>query len=152
MGLLNDLFNLIYPGKQYGKRTTTKLGVKVRSQAEQRLAIYFDSIGLRFEYEKKLTAGLLLKKAISQPDFYLPDHDVYVEYWGLLDVEDAGDREKYTRSMNYKLARYRELGIKLISLYPENLKNLDRDFRKKFKEVTGSDLPQKKTSWSGKLR
>jgi len=141
MGLLNDLLNLIYPGKQYGKRAVTKSGVKVRSQGEERIANYFDSIGLRFEYEKEILAGLLLKEAISQPDFYLPDHDVYVEYWGMLDVKDAADREKYSRSMDYKLARYRELGIKLISLYPENLNNLDRDFRQKFKEAKGKDLP-----------
>ena len=141
MGLLNNLLNLIYPGKQYGKRAATRSGVKVRSQAEERIANYFDSIGLRFEYEKELLAGLFLKEAISQPDFYLPDHDVYVEYWGMLDIKDDLDREKYSRSMNYKLARYRELGIKLISLYPDDLKNLDRDFRQKFQEATGTDLP-----------
>ena len=146
MGLLDDLLDLIFPGKQYGKRTVTKLGVQVRSKAEERIANYFDSIGLRFEYEKELEAGLFLTETVSHPDFYLPDYDVYVEYWGMLNVRDDADREKYTRAMKYKMARYHELGIKFISLYPENLKNLDWIFRKKFKTVTGLDLPRKMPS------
>jgi hypothetical protein len=40
------------------------------------------------------------------------------------------------------MARYHELGIKFISIYPDNLKNLDWVFRKKFKQVTGRELPR----------
>lgn len=141
MGFLDALIDLIFPGTRYGKPGVTRSGVKVRSRAEQRIANYFDSIGLRYQYEKELLAGALLKESISQPDFYLPDHDVYVEYWGLLDIKDADEREKYSRSMDYKLARYRELGIKLISLYPDDLKNISPIFRQKFKEATGTNLP-----------
>jgi len=42
-----------------------------------------------------------------------------------------------------KMARYHDLGIKFISIYPDNMKNLDWGFRKKFKKVTGKDLPRK---------
>jgi hypothetical protein len=78
---------------------------------------------------------------VSSPDFYLPDYDVYVEYWGMLNVESNYDRSKYVRGMKYKMARYHELGIKFISIYPDNIKNLDWIFRKKFKRATGIDLP-----------
>ncbi|HEX4343872.1 MAG TPA: hypothetical protein VH255_10795 [Verrucomicrobiae bacterium] len=123
MGLLDPLFDLLFPGKQYGKRSTTKRGVEVRSRAEQQIADYFDSIGLRYEYERRLEAGFwIFTKKVSCPDFYLPDHDVYVEFWGMLNVENDHDRSKYERSMKYKMARYHQLGIKFISLYPDNLK------------------------------
>ncbi|HWH79972.1 MAG TPA: hypothetical protein VNT76_21470 [Candidatus Binatus sp.] len=130
--------------KEYGTRSTTKLGVEVRSRAEQRIAEYFDKIGLRYEYERELKAGIwIFTEKVSSPDFYLPDYDVYVEYWGMLNVDSNYDRSKYTRAMKYKMARYHELGIKFISIYPDNLNNLDWIFRKKFKKVTGIDLPRK---------
>ena len=37
MGLLDDLFDVFFPRKQYGTSSTTKLGVQVRSRAEQRI-------------------------------------------------------------------------------------------------------------------
>jgi len=142
MGLLDDLFEIVFPRKQYGTRSTTKLGVEVRSRAEQEIADYFDSIGLRYEYERELESGLwIFTKKVSSPDFYLPDFDVYVEYWGMLGVDNNYDRSKYTRAMKYKMARYHDLGVKFISIYPDNLKNLDWIFRKRFREVTGQFLP-----------
>jgi len=144
MGLLDDLFEIVFPRKQYGTRTTTRLGVEVRSRAEQRIADYFDSIGLRYEYERELESGIwIFTEKVSSPDFYLPDFDVYVEYWGMVGVDNDYDRSKYTREMKYKMARYHDLGVKFISIYPDNLKNLDWVFRKRFKEVTGQFLPSK---------
>jgi DNA helicase-4 len=144
MGLLDILFEIAFPRRQYGTPSNTRLGVQVRSRAEQRIADYFDSIGLRYEYEKELEAGIwIFTKKVSAPDFYLPDYDVYVEYWGMLNVENNYDRRKYGRVMKYKMARYHQLGVKFISLYPDNLKNLDWIFRKKFKKLTGAELPRK---------
>ncbi len=144
MGLLDDLFEMIFPRKQYGTRRTTKLGVEVRSRAEERIAEYFNSIGLRFQYEKEIETGIwIFTEKVSCPDFYLPDYDVYVEYWGMVNVDNNYDRNKYQRSMKYKMARYHNLGIKFISIYPDNLKNLDWIFRKKFKQVTGKELSRK---------
>lgn len=141
-----DLLDLIFaPPREYGTPSTTKLGVQVRSRAEQRIADYFDSIGLRYEYERELEAGFFVfTEKVSTPDFYLPDYDVYVEYWGMLNVDNDHDRSKYTREMKYKMARYHNLGVKFISLYPDNLKSLDWIFRKKFEKVTGQKLPPKK--------
>lgn len=140
MRILNLLLGLLYPSRPYGTRCATRSGVQVRSRAEQRIAEYFDSIGLRYQYEKEMEAGVwIFRKKISTPDFYLPDYDIYVEYWGMLNVDSDYDRNKYQREMKYKMARYHELGVKYISLYPDNLKNLDWIFRKKFKEVAGID-------------
>jgi hypothetical protein len=150
MGLLDDLFEIVFPRKQYGTRTTTRLGVEVRSRAEQRIADYFDCIGLRYEYERELESGVwIFTEKVSSPDFYLPDFDVYVEYWGMLGVDNNYDRSKYTREMKFKMARYHDLGVKFISIYPDNLKNLDWIVRKRFKEVTGQFLPKKETIRAG---
>jgi DNA helicase IV len=144
MGLLDILFEIAFPRRQYGTRSTTRLGVEVRSRAEQRIADYFDSIGLRYEYERELEAGIwIFSEKVSAPDFYLPDYDVFVEYWGMLNVDNDCDRGKYERAMRYKMARYHQLGVKFISIYPDNMKNLDWIFRKKFKKLTGADLPRK---------
>jgi hypothetical protein len=143
--LLDDLFEILFPPKQYGTPSTTKLGVEVRSRSEQRIAEYFDEIGLRYEYEREIETGIwIFTEKVSSPDFYLPDYDVYVEYWGMLDVDDDDDRLSYTRAMKYKMARYHELGIKFISIYPRNMRNLDWTFRKKFKELTGRELPRRR--------
>lgn len=147
MGLLDDLFDIVFPRKQYGTRSMTKLDVEVRSRAEQRIADYFDSIGLRYEYEREIETGFwIFTEKVSCPDFYLPDYGVYVEYWGMLDVENDYDRSKYTREMKYKMARYHELEVKFISIYPDNMKNLDWVFRKKFEKVTGQKLPRNKNN------
>lgn len=144
MVLLDDLFEIFSPRKQYGTHSVTKLGVQVRSHAEELIANYFDSISLRYQYEKEIRTGIwIFTEKVSCPDFYLPDYDVYVEYWGMLSVENNYDRKKYERSMKYKMARYHDLGIKFISIYPDNMKNLDWVFRKKFKQVTGNYLAQK---------
>ena len=144
MGLLLALLDLVFPGRRYGRPAVTKRGVAVRSRAEQRIAEYFEGIGLRYQYEKELQARFwIFTETICKPDFYLPDYDVYVEYWGMLNVANDYDRAKYAREMKYKLARYHELDVKFISLYPDNLPNLDGVFRKRFRELTGEELTGK---------
>ena len=78
---------------------------------------------------------------IGYADFYLPDYDIYVEYWGLVDADDESTKERYNKQMKKKMARYYQNNIKFISIYPRNLKNLDWIFRKKFKDVVGLELP-----------
>lgn len=52
-------------------------GYRFRSRLEARWAVFFDAVGVRFEYEQqgfKLNDG-----TFYLPDFYLPDQDSYVE-------------------------------------------------------------------------
>jgi len=150
MGLLDDIFRLLVPEREYGTRSTTNSGVEVRSRAEQRIAEYSEQNKICYEYEREIESGIwIFTEKVSRPDFYLPDYDVYVEYWGMLDVDDECKRAEYVRTMKYKMARYHDLGIKFISIYPKNMKNLDWIFRKKFKEITGIDLPRVKTERQG---
>jgi DNA helicase-4 len=140
MGILNGLLSLLYP-EEYGTRSTTQFGVKVRSRAEKRIAEYFERNCIRYEYEPMVQSGIwIFTQKVSRPDFYLTDHDVYVEYWGMVNVKDERKRAQYVRAMKYKMARYHELGIKFVSIYPEDMKNLDEIFRTKFRKVTGREI------------
>jgi hypothetical protein len=129
--------------KQYGVTSVTRRGETVRSIGEKRIADYFDRKNIRYLYEKEAKAKFLLffEYKISSPDFYLPDYDVYVEYWGLVDADDGRTRQNYVRNMRRKMAIYYANKIKFISIYPRNLENLDWIFRTKFRKVTGFDFP-----------
>ena len=123
-----------YKPKQYGVKSTTSNGEQVKSHAEKTLADYFTSKGIRYQYEPGI------RGIYADPDFYLPDYNVYVEYWGLLDADDPRTRNKYEKSMKRKMAIYHKHHIKFISIYPKNLRNLDWIFNKKFETVTGRKL------------
>ena len=134
------MLSLLYP-EGYGTRSTTQLGVKVRSRAEQRIGDYFEQNDIRYKYEPTIETGLwIFTQKVSRPDFHLTEHDVYVEYWGMVNVQDERKRAQYVRSMEHKMARYHELGIKFISIHPEDMKNLDEIFRAKFRKATGNEL------------
>ena len=53
-----------------------------------------------------------------RPDFYLPELDLYIEYWGL-------DTPQYKMSMYKKQMLYQQEGKRLISVYPRDLPSLD---------------------------
>jgi hypothetical protein len=120
----------------------------VRSRAEQRIADYFTNNGIRYVYEwKAQTNAFIFKRTFAHPDFYLPDDNVYVEYWGLL-----GASKEYERVMKWKMAQYHRNDIRFISLYQKNLENLDWVFRAKFRKVVGIGLPARPLTRSGGAR
>lgn len=52
-------------------------GYKFRSRLEARWAVFFETAGIRYEYEPE---GFKTKSGLCYlPDFYLPDEDMYVE-------------------------------------------------------------------------
>ena len=131
------------PKKKYGVQSVTLRGETVKSVGEKRLADYFESNNIRYVYEKEArTNALLFSSKISNPDFYLPDYDVYVECWGLVNADDGRTKENYVRNMKRKMAIYHKNNIKFISIYPRNLGNLDWIFRRKFRQTTGFELPE----------
>ena len=70
------------PKKKYGVKAVTLRGEEVKSIGEKRIADYFERNNICYVYEKEArTKALLFSSKISNPDFYLPDYDVYVEYW-----------------------------------------------------------------------
>jgi len=130
------------PRQEYGVKTVTERGEVMKSIGERRIADYFvkNNINYIYEYDAK-GRFLFFDYKISSPDFYLPDYDVYVEYWGLVNADDSRTRAQYVRTMKRKMAIYYRNKIKFISIYPDNLKDLDWIFRRKFRKVTGFELP-----------
>ena len=103
----------------YGKPAVTLRGELVRSYSEKAIADWFIRNGVRYVYE--YPAFDRKGSLISRPDFYLPDYHVYVEYWGLV-----GRGKEYDRTMRWKEAQYRTNGVRVVSLYPDELANLER--------------------------
>ena len=51
-------------------------GYRFRSRLEARWAVFFDAAGIKYEYEPE---GFTDGDLFYLPDFYLPDHNTYVE-------------------------------------------------------------------------
>ena len=115
--------------KEYGRPSMTLRGEVVRSYSEKVIADWLFRRGIRYAYERPVfdRRGSL----ISRPDFYLPDYDVYVEYWGL-----AGTDRKYDRTTRWKTLQYRRNGVSVVSLYPGELADLDAAFGSKLSRTT----------------
>lgn len=120
---------------------TTTRGDIVRSRAEAMIADYLFSRRINYEYEKvAMTKGQRRGRTISRPDFYLPDYNIYMEYWGLVDHPDSKVRQSYERNMRWKMAQYHRNGLRFVSLYPSDLQNLDASIRRKVRAAAGSDF------------
>lgn len=90
-------------------------GTVVQSEGERRLADWLTAHGLVFRYDAKFR---IIAEFQIRPDFYLPELDVYIEYWGL-------DTPQYKMSMYKKQILYQQEGKRLISVYPKDLPSLD---------------------------
>ena len=91
-------------------------GTVVQSSGERRIAEWLTAKGLAYRYDAKFR---IIAEFQIRPDFYLPELDVYIEYWGL-------DTPQYKMSMYKKQMLYQQEGKRLISIYPGDLPSLDR--------------------------
>ena len=90
-------------------------GTLVQSDGERRIADWLSAHGLDYRYDGRLR---IIEGFQIRPDFYLPELDVYIEYWGL-------DTPRYKAGMYLKQDLYMHAGKKLISLYPKDKTTLD---------------------------
>jgi DNA helicase-4 len=99
----------------------TLSGARVRSYEECVIANWLTLKGIRYEYERPYeyrTASASRRQ--YQPDFYLPDHGVYIEHFGVSragDVAPGIDREQYLAGMEWKRELHRSRGTTLIQTY-----------------------------------
>jgi len=143
LGFLSWLNDLFESPKEYGTPSVTLMGQPVRSKGEKTIADYLTRHNIPYYYEATATTNdwFIFKSKISRPDFFLPQYNLFVEYWGLVDSSDSGTRDNYVRTMRWKMAQYHENNIRFVSIYPSNLSDLDHYFKRKFREVMGFDLP-----------
>lgn len=90
-------------------------GTVVQSGGERRIADWLTAHGVAYRYDAKFR---IIAEFQIRPDFYLPEPDVYIEYWGL-------DTPQYKMSMYKKQMLYQQEGKRLISIYPQDLTGLD---------------------------
>ena len=127
------LFHLVRR-KAYGHPAVTLRGEVVRSNSERVIADYFGRSGIRYVYEHPAMKRWGLRR-ISRPDFYLPDYDVYVEYWGLVDLPKGPVKSKYEKDMKWKIAQYDRNGIRFISVYRSELNSLNAVLESRLNEL-----------------
>lgn len=92
---------------------TTNDGHKVRSRAEVIVDNLLFRLKIKHEYEKKIT----INKKNLVPDWYLPDTDQYIEFWGMENQKNYSDRQRE------KLKLYTEMGLTCLSLNDDDLKD-----------------------------
>lgn len=97
------------------KRIRTVDGTLVQSDGERRIAEWLAAHKIAYRYDARLR---LIEGFQIRPDFYLPEYDVYVEYWGM-------DTPRYKAGMYLKQELYMHAGKRLVSLYPDDKSRLD---------------------------
>ena len=81
---------------------TTFLGERVKSYGEMTIANFLTQHGIRYEYEAEYPVDTRTEEyGQYHPDFYLPDHDIYIEYFG---INRQGDVPSYFNGKNGKSA------------------------------------------------
>ena len=87
-------------------------GTVVQSEGERRIAEALTAMGVAYRYDNRFR---IVKGYAIRPDFYLPEHDLYIEYWGM-----EGNLD-YRIGMLQKQKLYQQAGKRLLSLYPRDL-------------------------------
>ena len=108
---------------ELNKHIQARDGAIVQSRGEQRICEWLTAHGLAYRYDSKFR---IISEFQIRPDFYLPELDVYIEYWGL-------DTPQYKMSMYKKQMLYQQEEKRLVSVYPEDLPRLDALLKSKLR-------------------
>lgn len=112
-------------------------GTVVQSDGERIIADELTVMGLEFRYDNRFR---IIKGYAIRPDFYLPELDVYIEYWGMADNLD------YRIGMLEKLKLYQQAGKKLISLHAREKPRLREALREKLSRLQNPSNPRKEAT------
>jgi hypothetical protein len=97
------------------KKRRTCDGTAVQSRGELRIANWLAQKHIAYIYDERFRVA---EGDLIRPDFYLPEFDIYIEYWGM-------DTPEYNASRAKKLHLYQRAAKKLISLGPQDLDQLE---------------------------
>ncbi len=90
-------------------------GTAVQSVGEKRIADWLAARKIAYVYDERFRVA---RDTLIRPDFYLPEFDLYIEYWGM-------DTPEYNANRQKKLWLYQRAGKKLISISFQDLPNLE---------------------------
>jgi len=79
----------------------------------------------------------IFKAKISKLDFYLPQYNLFVEYWGLVDSPDPGTRDNYHQDNALESGTVPQEQHQLHLNIPLKL---DYNLRRRFSEAMGFNL------------
>ena len=97
------------------KRLRTTDNVVVQSQGEKRIGDWLSQNKIEYIYDERYRIAGDLS---IRPDFYLPEFDLYIEYWGM-------QEQDYLARKREKKFLYQRAGKKLISLDWRDLENIE---------------------------
>lgn len=106
---------------ELNKTIIAKAGTLVQSDGERKIADWLSAHNIAYRYDERYR---ILNGHAIRPDFYLPELDVYIEYWGM-------DTADYKIGMLKKQQLYQQEGKRLISIYPADKSRLDTVLRNK---------------------
>ena len=97
------------------KARRTEDGTAVQSKGEKRIADFLAQRRIAYIYDERYR---IAGDVAIRPDFYLPEFDLYIEYWGM-------DTPEYVANMKKKLFLYQRAGKKLISISFRDFDNIE---------------------------
>lgn len=96
-------------------------GMRLKSRQEVKIANWLTLKGIRWEYERPYSFNLATAQSRNyQPDFYLPDYEIYIEHFG---IDHNGltapgvDPVKYTDQMIWKRSIHQQNQTTLVETY-----------------------------------
>lgn len=103
------------------KKLRTVNEVAVQSQGERRIGDWLARRGIAYEYDERY---MIAKDTRIRPDFYLPEFDLYIEYWGM-------NTPEYVENMRRKRFLYQQARKKLISITYLELERIEQVLEEK---------------------
>ena len=97
----------------------TLSGVRVKSFEELEIANFLTLNGIEFKYEAPYRVNTATRNFRQyQPDFYLPDYDIYIEHFALDENGNApSEWDRYVEGVKWKRSKHKEYGTTLIETY-----------------------------------
>ena len=119
------------------KRLRTTDEVAVQSRGEKRIGDWLSAQGIAYRYDERV---MVAGGDRIRPDFYLPEFDLYIEYWGM-------DTPEYVASRQRKQILYQRERKKLISLSFRDFDRLEEVLAEKLSRHIPGLEKKAKTGW-----
>ncbi len=114
---------------ELNKTIVAQHGTLVQSDGERRIADWLANHNIDYRYDERYR---ILNGHAIRPDFYLPEYDVYIEYWGM-------DTADYKIGMLKKQQLYQQQGKRLISIHFSEKDQLEAILGQKLASQSGQD-------------
>ncbi len=112
---------------ELNKTIRAKDGTLVQSKGERRIAEWLAAQGIAYRYDERFR---IIDGYAIRPDFYLPEYDVYIEYWGM-------DTADYKIGMLKKQKLYQATEKKLVSVYFQDFGQIEAVLANKLGQFRG---------------